>query len=232
MSEALEKVRDIEYLPIFPLPLVLLPNELLPLHIFEPRYRQMLKDAQENKDLFGVTMFDPQGGFEARPEVGSVGCVAEIREVQSMPDERSNIITTGLIRYRLIEYVDVGAPYLTAEVGFFEDDPEPPEPLTTNAEMVYGLFDRIAKAAFKLSGNRGQFPEIPKTEPEQLSFLVTAAFNLENDVKYELLTMTSTSERLERLKVILDQAVGRMEESAEIFKVAQSNGHTNKKLDL
>ncbi|NJR43316.1 MAG: hypothetical protein HC767_12330 [Akkermansiaceae bacterium] len=58
----------------------------------------------------------------------------------------------------------------------------------------------MAKAAFKLSGNRGRFPEVPRAEPEQLSFLVAAAFNLENDVKSQFLELTSTSERLHRLK--------------------------------
>jgi ATP-dependent Lon protease len=232
MSEALEKVSGLDYLPIFPLPLVLLPNEFLPLHIFEPRYRQLLKDAEAYRSLFGITLFDPKEGFEDRPETGSVGCVAEIREVQTLPDERSNILTTGLVRFRLLEYVDVGAPYLTAEVGYFEDDPEDETPLRAIADEVFGLFGRIAKAAFKISGNRGRFPEIPQTEPEQLSFLVTAAFNLDNELKYELLSMISTSKRLERLRGILLQAVEQMEQSAEIHGFAQTNGHSKKKLDI
>jgi Lon protease-like protein len=232
MSEALEKVSGLDYLPIFPLPLVLLPNEFLPLHIFEPRYRQLLKDSEAYRRLFGITLFDPKEGFEDRPEPGSVGCVAEIREVQTLPDERSNILTTGLIRYRLLEYVDVGAPYLTAEVGFFEDGPEDEAPRLAIADEVFKLFGRIAKAAFKISGNRGRFPEIPQTEPEQLSFLVTAAFNLDNELKYELLSMTSTTKRLERLRGILVQAVEQMERSAEIHGVAQTNGHSKKKLDI
>jgi Lon protease-like protein len=232
MSEASDKVRGLEHLPIFPLPLVLLPNELLPLHIFEPRYRQMLSDVQEGRSMFGITWFDAEEGFEVKPEPGTVGCVAEVREAQTLPDERSNILTIGLIRYRLLEYVDIGAPYLTAEVAFFEDEPEDETQLQAVADEVFELFERVAKAAFKLSGNRGQFPEIQRTGPESLSFLVTAAFNLENELKYQLLEMTRTSERLEKLRGILVQAVDQMEASADIFKIAQSNGHADKDLDI
>ncbi|MBX3244778.1 MAG: LON peptidase substrate-binding domain-containing protein [Acidobacteria bacterium] len=232
MSEAMDKTQGIDHLAIFPLPLVLLPNELLPLHIFEPRYREMLSDVRKGKNLFGINMFTEETNFDSRPEPGSVGCVAEIRDVQEMPDGRSNIVTSGLVRYRLLEYIDIGKPYLTAEVAFFEDDEQNNDVLTPLAEEVFILFGRIAKAAFKMSGNRGQLPEIPMAEPEQLSFLVTAAFNFDNELKYELLQTTSTIERLDRLKEILLRAVDEMEASADITKAAQTNGHSKKKLDI
>ncbi len=124
MSEVLEKVSSIKHLPLFPLPLVLLPNELLPLHIFEPRYRQMLKDVALDKNMFGITYFNPTEDFIEKPAAGSVGCVAEVRETQTMPDGRSNILTVGIIRYRLIDYVEAGEPYLLGNVEFFEDEAE------------------------------------------------------------------------------------------------------------
>jgi ATP-dependent Lon protease len=232
MSEASEKVVGIEQLPIFPLPLVLMPSELLPLHIFEPRYRQMLKDIELRRNLFGISLFEPESEPDEKPKTGTIGCVAEVRQVQSMPDERSNILSFGLIRYRLLEYVNLGNPYLTAEVEFFEDEPEPNEVLEPVANDVFSLFERVAKAAFKLSGNRGHFPEVPKAEPEQLSFLVAAAFNLDNEVKSQFIEMTSTSARLEKLKMILEQAVSQMESNADLFSVAQKNGHSKKPIDL
>jgi ATP-dependent Lon protease len=233
MSEAFDKVIGIKQLPLFPLPLVLMPYELLPLHIFEPRYRQMLKDIELRRNLFGITLFDTQQqDFIDKPAAGTIGCVAEIRQAQTLPDERSNILTSGLIRYRLVEYAEADTPYLTGEVEFFEDDEESEETLSPISNVVYELFERVAKAAFNLSGNRGRFPEIPKAEPEQLSFLVAAAFNLDNELKYQMLEMTSTSERLKKLKGILDQAVEQMESSAEIHKVAQTNGHSKKQIDL
>jgi Lon protease-like protein len=233
MSEASEKVVGIKQLPLFPLPLVLLPNEVLPLHIFEPRYRQMLTDIELRRNLFGITLFDPDEALSERPPVGSVGCAAEVREVSTLPDGRSNIISAGIIRYRLLEYVDIGTPYLSAEVEFFEDETEPDEDaVQTLGDEVFDLFERIAKAAFKLSGSRGSFPEIPKTDPESLSFLVTASFNLDNDVKYKMIEMTSTSERLTKLRNILLQAVDKMEANAETVKAAQTNGHSKKRIDL
>jgi Lon protease-like protein len=233
MSEASEKVLGINQLPLFPLPLVLLPNELLPLHIFEPRYQQMLVDVQLKRNLFGITFFEPaESELSERPPTGTVGCVAEVRETNILPDGRSNIITAGVIRYRLLEYLDLGTPYLMGEVEFFEDKDEANDDVQLIADDVFDLFERIAKAAFKLGGSRGTFPEIPKSDPESLSFLVTAAFNLDNEVKYRLLEMTSTIERLTKLRDILAQAVGKMEEGADIIKAAQTNGHSKKKLDL
>jgi len=232
MSEASEKIAGLEHLPIFSLPLVLMPYELLPLHIFEPRYRQMLKDIELRRNLFGVSFFEQQSDFDEKPKVGSIGCVAEVRQSQTMPDERSNIVTFGLIRYRLLDYVDIGTPYFSAEVQFFEDEPESKDVLDLIADEVFGLFERVAKAAFKLSGNRGRFPEVPRADPEQLSFLVAAAFNLDNEVKAQFIEMTSTSDRLTRLKAILEQAVEQMESNADIVSVGQKNGHSKKPIKL
>ena len=232
MSEALEKVLGIKQLPLFPLPLVLLPNEILPLHIFEPRYRQMLTDIELRRNLFGITLHDLEKNPVERPAIGTVGCAAEVREKNMLPDGRSNILTSGVIRYRLLDYLDEGLPYFSAEVEFFEDEMEEVASIQPLADEVFQLFERIAKAAFDLSGNRGAFPEIPQTTPEQLSFLVTAAFNLDNEIKYKMLEMTSTSVRLTKLRGILLQAVDKMESNAETVKAAQTNGHSDKKIDL
>ncbi len=232
MSEVLEKVSGIKHLPIFPLPLVLLPNELLPLHIFEPRYRQMLKDIALDKNMFGVSFFNSQETFVEKPATGIVGCAAEVREVQEMPDGRSNIITVGVVRYHLIDYIEAGEAYLLGDVEFFEDDAEDENVLNPLADEVFALFRRIAKAAHKLSGERGTFPDVQQTEPQALSFLVTAAFNLEPDLKYQMLETRSTIERLTKLREILVQTVDKMEDSAEIHKIAKTNGHSKKKIDI
>jgi Lon protease-like protein len=232
MSEALEKVAGIRHLPIFPLPLVLLPNELLPLHIFEPRYREMLKDVALDRNLFGISYFEPQESFVEKPQTETIGCVAEVRESNTLPDGRSNILTIGVVRYRLLGYVEASEPYLIGDVEFFEDDDEDENLLNPLSNEVFAIFRRIARAAHKLSGERGRFPDVQQTEPQALSFLVTAAFNLENNLKYRMLETRSTVERLERLREILLKAVGKMEESAEIHKIAKTNGHGKKKINL
>ena len=232
MSEATERVLGVKRLPIFPLPLVLFPNEILPLHIFEPRYRQLLKDVQLGNSLIGVSYFDSAEMDWEKPEIGSFGCVTEVREVQTMDDGRSNILTIGLIRYEIEDYVDSDEPYLVAQVSFFEDFEENENVLNPLADKVFELFKRVATAAQELSGQTGRLPELPQAEPQMLSFLVAAAFNLPNEVKSQLLITRSTVERLDKMEDILQQAVVQVEESAAINKVAKTNGHSDKKIDL
>src|SRR3954453_6268795 len=112
MSDLLEKVRGIRSLPIFPLPLVLFPGVPLPLHIFEERYRQMIRDISVDRRVFGLSFMESDESADGIPPSGHVGCVAEVTEVQPLPDGRSNIMTVGVIRYRLDSYIDDGSPYL------------------------------------------------------------------------------------------------------------------------
>jgi len=158
--------------------------------------------------------------------------VAELRESELMPDGRSNILTLGIVRYRLVDLIEAGEPYLVGDLEFFEDVIEGETEVELIADEVFALFERMAKAAFKLSGGRGEAPEILRTSPEALSFLITAALNFDTEKKYKLLTMTSTIERLDALKEVLTRAVGPMEESADIHTVSHTNGHSKKKLDL
>ena len=131
----------------------------------------MLTDIEGEQNLFGVNLFEASEGSVDRPPAGSVGCVADVKEVQALEDGRSNIVTMGVIRYRILEYVDLEKPYLTAEVEFFEDQEEEESAVTAAADVVFDLFERAAKAAFDLSGNRGKLPEIQRSEPERLSSL-------------------------------------------------------------
>jgi ATP-dependent Lon protease len=232
MNENLEKVLGIKELPIFPLPLVLFPSELLPLHIFEPRYRKMLTDIEFERNLFGVSYFNLEESDSDSPAIGSIGCVAEVRESRVLEDGRSNILTAGVIRYEITGYVQTDEEYLTAEVSFFEDFEEDEAVLKTLADEVFSLFQRIANSAHELGGQRGNPPELPQAEPQLLSFLVASAFNMPNGLRYKLMATSSTAERLEGLLEILRQAVSQIEESANISKVAKTNGHSKKKIDL
>ena len=98
MSEASDRVSGVTELPIFPLSVVLFPSVPLPLHIFEPRYRQMLGDIRAGNNFFGLSYFDPSTTEKEIPPAGHIGCVAEVTESQPLPDGRSNILTIGLIR--------------------------------------------------------------------------------------------------------------------------------------
>jgi ATP-dependent Lon protease len=232
MSEASDKVRGLSDLPLFPLPVVLFPGVPLPLHIFEPRYRQMLIDIRLSNNLFGLSYFDSSTSDSEVPPVGHVGCVAEVTETQTFPDGRSTILTLGVIRYRIESYVERGDPYLVAHVSYFEDDDEDESMLAATAREVAETFTRIAQAVRTINDERASLPDITDTEPQRLSFLVAAAMEIEADVKQELLELRSTSERLERLREMLNVAVKGYEERARIHELAKSNGHGGKRIEL
>jgi Lon protease-like protein len=232
MSESSDKLRGVRELPLFPLPLVLFPGVPLPLHIFEPRYRQMLADIKARDQLFGLSFFDATESTGEAPAVGHVGCVAEVTEVQPLPDGRSNILTLGLIRYRLEAYVERNDPYLVGRVRFFEDEEEEAGILDERADEVSKLFMRIARAVRIINDERASLPDLPPTDPERLSFLVAAAMELDTGIKLELLELRSTAERLKRLRDLLARAVPGYEERARIHDVAKGNGHGGKHIDL
>jgi ATP-dependent Lon protease len=232
MTEAMDKVRDVRELPLFPLPIVLFPGVPLPLHIFEPRYRQMLEDIRAGNSLFGLSFFDTSLTEREAPPPGHIGCVAELAETQLLPDGRSNILTIGVIRYRAEGYVDRGDPYLVAQVSFFEDEEEDPHLLTENSGQVSELFTRIARAVRTINNERASLPDISDTDPQRLSFLVAAALEMETELKQELLELRSTSERLRRLRDMLKRAVRSYEERARIHDLAKGNGHSGKKIEM
>jgi len=232
MSEAFDMVRHISELPLFPLSVVLYPGTPLPLHIFEDRYRKMFEDIRAGDNLFGLSYFDASISGLDLPPAGHVGCVASVRETQELPDGRSNILAVGLIRYKVDAYEETGDPYLVARVSFFEDENEDQELLAPRAQHVAGLFLRIARAVRTINDELVALPEVPETNPEQLSFLVASAIELDVEVKQELLELRYTSERLKRLRELLSSAVAGYEEKARIHKVAKSNGHNKLKVKI
>src|SRR5262245_39390715 len=136
MSDASEMVSGVSELPLFPLSVVLFPGVPLPLHIFEPRYRQMLSDIQAGNSLFGVSFVDSSSTDLEKPEPGSIGCVARVTEAHTFSDGRSNILTVGVIRYRLVDYLTTEHPYLVAKVNYFEDDQDDSEEVKDSSQEV------------------------------------------------------------------------------------------------
>ncbi len=229
----MDRVRGVRELPLFPLPVVLFPGVPLPLHIFEPRYRQMLEDIRADDNLFGLSYFNASASVEREfPPAGHIGCAAEVTEVETLADGRLNIITIGLIRYRVEAYLDQGDPYLLGQVSFFEDEAEDEAMLETRAQEVTDIFLRIARAVRLLNDERAALPELPETEPERLSFLVAAAVDLDIEIKQQLLELRSTAERLKRLSSLLGGVVTGYEERARVHAIAKGNGHSGKKIDL
>ncbi|HVF58078.1 MAG TPA: LON peptidase substrate-binding domain-containing protein [Pyrinomonadaceae bacterium] len=233
MSEAFERVLGVRELPLFPLPLVLFPGVPLPLHIFEPRYRQMLADVRAGNNLFGLSYFDAgDAAADERPPTGHVGCAAEVVEAQTLADGRSNILTVGLVRYRIESYAERGDPYLVARVEFFEDEREDAVLLAKRAREVSEMFTRIARAVQTINDDRSAAPELPEDEPERLSFLVAAAMEMDAEAKQSLLELRSGAERLRRLHNLLGEAVESYEGRARTHKLAKGNGHAGKRVNF
>jgi len=232
MPDALDKVRGVSELPLFPLPLVLFPGVPQPLHVFEPRYRRLLADVRASNNLFGLSYHDENSPGGDRPEPGHVGCATEVVEVQPLPDGRSNIMTVGVARYRVTGYAERGEPYLVARVEFFEDEEEDARLLEKRAGEVAEMFTRIVRAMRSIGDERGPLPDLPRDDPERLSFLVAAVVEMEAEAKQRLLELRSSAERLRRLYTLLSQAVESYEGRARTHELAKGNGHTGRRPDI
>src|SRR5438093_9680340 len=141
-------------LPLFPLSVVLFPGTPLPLHIFEPRYKRMLADCLEGDRRFGIT---PAPAMPDVPEPGTVGCVAEVRVNQELPDGRSNIVVVGGSRFVLSRVLDEPHPYLVAMVQTFDDDTGP-EPAAEDTAELRELFGRYFASLRELNDTMPEEP--------------------------------------------------------------------------
>src|SRR4051794_1020898 len=144
-------------LPIFPLSVVLFPGTPLPLHIFEPRYKRLLADCLLSDRRFGITPVD--GGSEV-PGPGAIGCIAEVRVNQELPDGRSNIVVSGGSRFVLSHLLDEFHPYLTAMVQTFEDDTDA-ELVELDTSELRELFERYYVNLRELNDAVPEEPELP-----------------------------------------------------------------------
>jgi Lon protease-like protein len=114
-----------DLLPLFPLPnVVLFPNVFLPLHIFEPRYRQMVADAVASDRMIGMVLLRPgwEHDYEGNPPVYPIGCSGVITHFERLPDGRFNIVLRGLERFRILEE-DLSRSYRVATVDMLREEP-------------------------------------------------------------------------------------------------------------
>ncbi len=180
-------------LPLFPLPdVVLFPQEMLPLHIFESRYRIMLQTVLESDSRFGVVNWDP-----ANQKIADVGCCAEIIKHQTSQDGRSNIITLGQQRFRILE-ITREVPYLTGMVSWIEDAAvEDQEQLTKLSETVLTALHDVVSLTGKLTGSDAVLPDDLPDLPRELSFWIGAHLGgpVAEEQQY-LLELSDTEERL------------------------------------
>lgn len=188
-------------LPLFPLPdVVLFPQEVLPLHIFEPRYRMLLRTVMAEDRRFGVVRWDPH-----EQRMADVGCCAEIIHCQTQDDDRSNIVTMGQQRFRVLDIVRE-APFRVGLVSWIEDEPHSDhDGLHALADEVGTALRDVVELTGKLIGKPATLPSDLPDLPRELSFWIGAHLGGPvADHQQQLLEITNTEERLRQEYELLD----------------------------
>jgi len=187
---------------------VLLPSEQVPLHIFEPRYRELIGESLELGQPFGIVYADEDG----LRQIGTLATVAEV--VERLDDGRLNIVVEGSGRFRLLELTE-GRSFVTGRVEAVDDQHDPAEP--ADIERALALFSRLVELT-------SAEVEPPSAETPELSFAIAGRFEFSPEIKQELLDESSERVRLARLCELLAIAAETVERQREIANRAQSNG--------
>jgi Lon protease-like protein len=205
--------------PIFPLSVVLFPGATLPLHIFEPRYRRMLSDCLAGDRRFGIT---PTGRANEAPDPGTVGCLAEVRVNQELPDGRSNIVVIGGMRFVVERLLQDAAPYHIAAVETFDDQAgtAPPADRATRLREVFLQYREMLRLLNDLEPDDAELP----AEALDLSFHASAVAECDPAIKQRLLSERSTAQRVEALLLLLPVLTSAAERALEIHRRAHTNG--------
>ncbi|QFZ22551.1 LON peptidase substrate-binding domain-containing protein [Saccharothrix syringae] len=198
-------------LPLFPLGTVLLPGASLPLHVFEPRYRQLTVDLVTGAvpdRTFGVVSI--RQGWEVGEEnvegLHDVGCTAVLQEARRLPDGRFDLTTRGGRRFRLLEVDEGSAPYLVGSVEWLPDSPHPPE-----VEDLLPLLAERARAAhgrYREAAGAPHRPPSDDTAAEDLAYALAGDCLLTLEDRQALLEETSAARRLRLVRRTLHREAG------------------------
>jgi len=204
-----------ERLPLLPLGTVLYPGLLLPLHIFEERYRQLVRELAALPDdqpkRFGVVAIKQgrEAGEDGVQALYAVGCVADLRQVEALPDGRFDIVTTGSQRFRLLE-VDRSQPYLVGVVDYLDEPVGDEAALLASAVAKAYLRYRDLLLAARGAAAGGAAPAESAALPDDpvvLSYLIAAATVLDLNDKQRLLEAADARTRLRaELKLLRREA--------------------------
>jgi Lon protease-like protein len=196
-------------IPLFPLDVVLFPGTPLPLHIFEPRYKEMIGECLAQHSTFGVVRAVEEG-------LAEVGCTAEIvTVVKEYPDGRLDLVTEGRQRFQLVR-VNQERSFLRAEVLMIDDEPgTPPQEDTARAVQLHSELLAIAGARQDLSD----------ASPSLLSFYLAASLPLDLDFKQKLISLRSEPERLTLLINYLETLIPNLHRAARAREKSRGNGN-------
>lgn len=196
-------------LPLFPLEVVLLPGTPLPLHIFEPRYKEMIRECIGNEAPFGVVRAMEEG-------IADIGCTAEIVSVtKEYEDGRMDLVAEGRKRFEVLELNDERS-YLRAEILLVPDE------AADVKEQERGQAVQLHREILSLAG---AVQDLSSADQAQLSFHLAASLPLDLDFKQKLLTLRSEGERLQTLITYLEAILPKLRRVVQTRQKAGGNGH-------
>jgi Lon protease-like protein len=198
-------------LPLFPLDLVLLPGVQLPLHIFEPRYKEMIGECVVQKTPFGIVRAVEQG-------LADVGCTAEIVAVtKQYPDGRLDIVSEGRKRFEVL-HLNQERTFLRSEILLLEDEPG----LPAKAETA-----RVVQLHADILGLAGAVQDLSGADQSMLSYHLAGSLPLDLDFKQKLLSIRSEKERIPVLAEYLENILPNLRRAARTREKAGGNGHAH-----
>jgi len=199
-----------ELLPLFPLDLVLFPGMALPLHIFEPRYKEMISECLAQDTQFGIVR-------EVEDGIAQIGCSAEVATVvKRYEDGRMDIVTRGLRRFEIIE-INQERPFLQAEVKFFAETSD------AGAEARKKAFD-LHQSLLLMAASGQTLPTIDPPD-DFLSFYLISQLPVDLDFKQTILAMPNESQRLSTLIEYYEAILPKLMKAIQAKKKSGSNGH-------
>jgi len=202
-----------DYLPLFPLDVLFFPEMLLPLHIFEERYKEMIGECLQGRSPFGVL-------YAHDDRVEMIGCTAEISQViKRYPDGRIDLVALGQKRFQ-VSFFDSEKAYLRASIELLPDSAGDDEPSEKQARQALELFTQ----ACKLMGRDNPEEFSRESSFRGLAFKLAASLQLHNEIRQRILEARSEDQRLEELTQHLSDLIPRLTEKHKSAKQAGSNG--------
>jgi Lon protease-like protein len=206
----------VERFPLFPLGIVLLPTEIVPLHIFEERYKLMIRECLDSGDEFGIVWLSGDGLRE-------VGCTAGVSEVlKELEDGRMNILVGGGRPFRLLRRID-DMPYPAGDVEMLEDTAD-----ETAAAAAAASLAELTSETHERYADLVELVTDERPSPEDLEHLdaygMAATIEFDAAPKQELLELRSERERLVQVRDLFVATMKRIAEAEEAGELARSNG--------
>lgn len=189
-------------LPLFPLGTVLFPGTLLPLHLFEPRYRKLLRDRRDHDPAFGIVLTRRGNEVADQPETHPIGTAATLVGARSYADGRSDIAIRGGRRFRILDG-DWSTDYLTATITWLDEPTGADDEVARSATRARRAFDQFVDAIVKTAAIEVTENPFITDDPVELSYAIAARLPLNTWERQDLLETSSAVERLDRLTTIL-----------------------------